>query len=313
MLTKKFLQDLQFEAEDIPYILKNDRLYGEEIEKLAAVYMADKGKRNRKPYSQAEFQQRRSQMLESLDAADKACGDSDNEYIANLLFWLHCVPYAKPLYERANIAMDIYWESMSDLACKTRENKQKRGKCGTAVTWNWYSLFLDLLLFSLGRLQFYIETFEEDCYRFEDFTLKKGDTVYSCHIPSTGKLTPELCMDSFQRAYAFFKEELNGPIIPIVCHSWLLFPPYLEKVFPEGSNLEKFARLFDVIATISSGDVFIDCTSIFLKPYNGSTAGFPRDNTLRRNFIDYIEAGNTFGYGYGVILYDGEKDKIING
>ena len=35
MLTEKFLQDLQFEAEDIPYILKNDRLYGEEIEKLA--------------------------------------------------------------------------------------------------------------------------------------------------------------------------------------------------------------------------------------------------------------------------------------
>ena len=274
--------------------------------------MADKGNRSRRPYTPEEVQQRHSQMLDSLAAADKVCKDCDNEYIANLLFWLHCVPYAKPLYERADIDLSIYWESMSDLACKTRECKQKRGKCGTYVTWNWYSLFLDLLLFSLGRLQFYIETFQEDCYQFGDYTLKKGDTVYSCHIPSTGKLPIQACMDSFQQAYEFFKEDLTSSVIPIVCDSWLLYPPYLEKVFSEGSNLANFAGLFQIIAVTEIGTVFDKCANVFHMPYPGSTRPLPRDTSLRRNFIRYIDEGNTFGSGYGVILYDGQQKRIIN-
>ena len=310
MLSQELLQKLQFTPEDIPYILENDRIYGTDIEKLAVMYMEDKGNRDRKPYSGEEFQQRRSQMLAYLEKAKRVCGE-DKLYISNLLFWLHCVRHVKPLYEQSGIAMDVYWESMADLSCKTRECKKRTGQVGSRVTWNWYSLFFDLLLFSLGRLQFYIETFTEDRYSCGGYTLRKGDTVYSCHIPSTGKLLTEDCMDSFQRAYEFFKEDLPSSVIPIVCHSWLLYPKYAEQVFPEGSNLQKFQTLFEIIATEETAD-FDNCGTVFQMAYPGSTDPLPRDTALQRNFIRYIDAGGTFGAGYGVILYDGKKREIIN-
>ena len=45
---------------------------------------------------------------------------------------------------------------------------------------------------------------------------------------------------------------------------------------------------------------------------NLSVSQLPRDTTLRRNMVRYIENGGGFGFGFGVILYDGEQKKIIN-
>lgn len=36
----------------------------------------------------------------------------------------------------------------------------------------------------------------------------------------------------------------------------------------------------------------------------------PKDTSLRRNFITYLQQGNPMGVGLGVLLFDGEK--IIN-
>ena len=120
-------------------------------------------------------------------------------------------------------------------------------------------------------------------------------------------------MDSLQKAYEFFKKrgKIEGNVMRIFCASWLLYTPYVENIFPEGSNLHKFAEMFDVYLDSERED-FSDCWRIFGKKYEGTTEGLPSDTTLRRNFIKYINEGKSFGNGYGVILYDGEQRKIIN-
>ena len=121
-----------------------------------------------------------------------------------------------------------------------------------------------------------------------------------------------MCMDSFHQAYEFFKPNLSGDIIPIISITWLLYQPYIDKVFPENSNLLQFANMFDVVKSSSSGNAFYDGWRVFNKMYDGTTKDLPTDNTLRRNFIDYINNGGDFGCGYGIILYDGKNKKIIN-
>jgi len=48
--------------------------------------------------------------------------------------------------------------------------------------------------FTLGRLQYEVYPFGYDEYTYENFKLKKGDRVYSCHIPANGKLTEDMCI-----------------------------------------------------------------------------------------------------------------------
>lgn len=118
-------------------------------------------------------------------------------------------------------------------------------------------------------------------------------------------------MESFQKAYEFFKPDISGNIIPIISDTWLFYKPYIDQVFPAKSNLKQFANLFDIIDNYTSTDGFYDGWRVFHKMYEGTTEGLPDDTTLQRNFIAYINAGGHFGYGYGILLYDGEKKEIV--
>ena len=92
--------------------------------------------------------------------------------------------------------------------------------------------------------------------------------------------------------------------MPVVCHSWLLYPPYLEEVFPEGSNLCRFAEMFRILFVDQVGDHFPDCWRVFGKMHQKDLKDFPADTRLRRSFLIYMQNGGDFGYGYGILLYD---------
>ena len=136
--------------------------------------------------------------------------------------------------------------------------------------------------------------------------LKKGDVVYNCHIPSGSPLAPEAVMDSLRRAHAFYQPE-NG-VLPVICHSWLLYPPH-KKVFPPASNLLRFAEMFDVTESEVSPD-YNDFWRIFHCPYHASLKNLPRRTELQRNFAAYLQQGNQMGLGLGVLLFDGKT--ILN-
>lgn len=309
MLSSSFLEKIGFSPVDISEICSCDAPYTHELDALADAFMHENGQRGKVPYTQLEYQEKRERAHSFLMQAAALCQDY-HVYMAHLLFWLHCVPHAKLYYATHGINEAVFWDSMYDLVCKTEMCKKNYGRIGVYL--DWFYLFFDYLLFGLGRLQFFIERFERECYRFGDFELRKGDTVYSCHIPANGKLSIDCCFSSFQNAYDFFKDDLSSSVIPITCESWLLYPPYVQKVFAKDSNIARFAALFDIVSQHSTGRRFLDARNVFGRFIDSDTSTLPQKTNLQRSFIHFIEEGNDFGSGYGIILYDGVERRILN-
>ena len=304
----EFLGKLGIKEADAREILTSNEKIGNAIQKLAREYMAYAPKVFLKPYEvgqRAVTEQRRNEFLNRV----KEAAGEEPLYKAWLLFWLHCIPYAREQYLQMGIPEEIFWDTMKDITYKMDECRQVYEECG--VFSGWFFLHFDWQVVAFGRLQYQIRDFIKEHYAWGDFELNRGDPVYALHIPSSGKLTVELCMDSLQRAYEFLKKDLKNNILPVVCNSWLLFPPYVEQVFGEGSNLKAFAQMFDVMEEIPR-ETFEDGWRLFGAAHTEPVSRLPRDTTLQRNMVRYIENGGGLGFGYGVLLYDGEKRKIIN-
>ena len=217
----------------------------------------------------------------------------------DMIFLILCAKPLHYIYRQEKLGEELFWDTMCDLQYKLMECKQVFNVWGTFVT-GWFQRFYLCERFKLGRLQYETAPFPYESYKG---ILKKDDTVYNCHIPSCGALTPDAILDSLKRAYAFYKPK-DG-ILPVVCDSWLLYPPHKD-VFPTGSNLSKFAALFDVIDSAASENNH-DFWRIFGCNYSPDLKALPNDTKLRRNFIDYLSQGNHMGCGFGVLLFDGEK------
>lgn len=308
MLTENLLKKIGYDDAEIAFILENNKKYFPLISPIVEEYL---GQLSPKPYVIYPEGERHLSLKRAEAFVGKVQKNvpQENPFVMNLLAWLNCVPYLYDIYQKFGLRDDVFYESMKDFLYKTRECKLVHGVCGVFV--EWFFLLFELKEFGLGRLQYEVYPFEYDRYECDGYHLKKDDMVYSCHIPSSGKLTRELCMESFQMAYEFFKKDLKGDVIPIITHTWLLYKPYIEKVYPEGSNLKTFASLFEILDN-NKDESFYDAWRVFHKFYQGTTERLPADNTLRRNFIQYMNDGGDFGEGYGIILYDGKQKKIIN-
>lgn len=245
---------------------------------------------------------------EYLKRTDEKTVEGYHRYTAELLFWLYTIPFMKSEYKKRGIPESVLWESMTDVTCKIRECRELYGVTG--VYCDWFFLFTAIRLFRLGRLEFEVCEFMPESYSRAGVELKKGDTVFFSHIPSDGRMSEEACIESYKRAYEFFKPLIKGNIMPVVCHTYLFWPPYLGKVFPEDGNIGKFIKSYDVVLTFPF-KTFNDCWRVFNQEFDGTTDKLPTDTTLRRNFIKYINDGGDHGNGYGVLLFDGEAGKII--
>ena len=310
LVTIELLEKLDTPREYIDQILVQDGIYGETIEKSAKEYILTGEAVALVPYDSEEARTKaHERAIQYLDRAKALSTDEKTQYMLMYLFWIHCIPYAKRFYKMLSIDDEIFYTTMKDLTYKLKECVAVHDAVGVFA--DWFFLQFDMKLFGTGRLQFEVYRFMCDSYCAAGVELKKGDPVYSCHIPSSGPLTVEACMDSLDQAYALFKKELTGTVLPVVVCSWLIYPPYLGSVFPEGSNIYRFSQLFDIIVQRDT-PTFSDDWRVFNRHYTGSTQDLPTDTGMRRRMVDYINGGGIFGWGYGVLLYDGEKKKILN-
>lgn len=309
MLTIDFLTKIGIPENDAVEILFYNQRYNDELSQLADEYLKTNDAPECVPYLSGMREKAHEKAKEYSHRAQNLFPECDNKYMLSLLFWIHCIPRLECIYEENNISLDIFLDSMKDFSYKINECKDVHGLCGVFV--DWFFLFFDLKLFELGRLQYEVASFEGTNYTIGNYRLNKGDVVYSCHIPSGGKFTADDCMDSFAKAYEFFSEQLTDDILPVVCETWLFYPPYVEKIFPKGSNISNFIGMFDIISHTSTGKDFEDGWRIFHREYDGTTETLPKDTSLQRNFISYIEDGGDFGHGYGVLLYDGKNKMIL--
>lgn len=221
-----------------------------------------------------------------------------NIYTINLVLVLICAKNVKALYDKNGFSEEIFFDSMSDISCKLTECKKMHNVWGI-FSLDWYKGIFSLRTFKLGRLEYEIKPFPYDSYK--DY-VKKGDIVYSCHIPSAGPLTPASVIDSLKKAYKFFNIKDN---LIVYCHSWLIYPPHYE-LFPNGSNLRAFYDLYDIIDEEhpTNND---NLWRIFYKPADTPVDELPANTTLQRNFKEYLKKGNFIGIGIGMLVFDGEN------
>ena len=310
MLSEKWLETIQLDKEDIREILEKDKLYGSHIAPLAAAYMQNCPQTRFKPYTQDELVAAKNEALGYLEKAQQPAQTEKDPYMLHLLFWLHCIPYLEQHYLRLGIENRVLVNSLMDLTYKVRECKKEFGCCGVSTP-RFYQIFR-CELFGIGRLQYQTLVYEKEPYAAAGFALNPGDRVYGCHIPSSGKLGVDACMDSLDRAYQLFKADLKDDILPVCCVSWLLYPPYAEKVFADGTNIKNFYRLFDVVYATDWGQNFGISQIVFDIPYSGNPDTMPQETSLQKRFVSYIKSGGSAGSGFGILLYDGVKKIIIN-
>lgn len=230
-----------------------------------------------------------------------------HRYTVDLVFILYCARSLKYVYANKGFSDELFYNTMRDLKCKLNECRTIHGINGI-FTLKWYRRFFLCRLFALGRLEYGINEFIYDDWK--NGTLKRGDLVFDCHIPSSGEpFTPDAVMDSLRTAYKFFKQtgHLKGDIMTVVCHSYLLYPKTLQ-LFPENGNVRKFAALFDPVNSVEEPDN-PNFWRIFGRdfPADRNFDGIELNTTLRRNFAKYLADGKNMGLSYGVMQFDGEK------
>ena len=272
-------------------ILKYDSILGAEVEPYVKDYMSDK----------LTIQQ----VMEMLDPLKT---EEISVYTVHLIFVLRASEYLYAKYKENNFSTELFIDTMKDIKYKTNECIKFEGIVGTTVLW-WFDGFFKLERFGFGRLQYDVRISEEDI-KLSQYTIKKGDFFIQTHIPSGSPLKHELCIESYQMAYEFFKNRISNNILPIKCESWLLFPPYIDQgVFEKGTNIYNFATDYERVGLVEK-ETLLPAHSVFNMDYNGNAEELPQNTGLQKRFVTYIKNGGTFGRGIGVLLFDGQN--IVN-
>jgi len=202
----------------------------------------------------------------------------------------------EPLYEKyreQDIDESIFWNTIMDIKYKLDECKTVHDIWGIFVLF-WYPGFYRMTRFAFGRLQFDLAVYNWNTYEKDGVIVQKGDLVLDCHIPSSGKLTRELCWDSYRRAIAFSGRKV------IICDSWMLYPPQLE-FLPAHSSILEFARDYEIIEQADKPD-FPNAWRIFGKYSKLPPEEWPIDTSLQRAFKERILEGLPVGDGRGILI-----------
>ena len=237
-----------------------------------------------------------------LNVFDKIAERAEvDKYEAHMVLLLLYVPYLKEIYKQNGLSEELLYETMSDLRAKLYESRSLKGVWGNFVAF-WYGIFYRLSIFRLGRLEYEKKILDRDV-----LSLKAGTPILSCHIPSDGRLSKEDVINSLKKAYDFFPEFRTNGLLPILCSSWLLYPPMMDKVFPKGSNLYEFASLFTIESEREDAQN-PDLWRVFNVTYtDGCITALPEDTSLRRSLKAYLLEGKNMGSGIGLLYFDGEK------
>ncbi len=227
-----------------------------------------------------------------------------NKYLLNITFILICLPDLLNEYIEQGLGEALFYETMQDLVYKNNECLFVKGCSGTFKL-NWYNAFFQLRRFAFGRFQCELKEFAEDYVLISGYKISKGDCYINVHIPASGiPLTDDVRLESYKRAYTFFKRSFEGEKAVFACNSWLLYPK--NKAFlPEYSNTLKFMQDYEIIKSYPL-DEFTDSWRVFgsdKPPYKLSESS----SSLAKALAGWINSGHKTGIGFGVFLFDGEK------
>ncbi|MBO7761715.1 MAG: hypothetical protein J6T24_02855 [Clostridia bacterium] len=241
--------------------------------------------------------------LTAPDAAALLYGvrEDIHPYTKNAAFVLSCFFRDRESFI-AECGEEIFYDTARDLLYKLQECERRYGIVGSSAI-SWHNLLLRRSILTLGRLQFHTVAFPFDDYRGVSHSVKKGDTIIKMHIPSSGKLREEDCLDSYRRAYRYFRPQFDSDVIPFACFSWLLAPEL--RVELAGGGIAAFSSHFTIFRVSDipeNGDLW----RVFGKDYTDPRE-MPRGTRLQAVMADRVARGEAMQCGYGLFAHDGER------
>lgn len=217
-------------------------------------------------------------------------------------------------YKKKNIPEDIFWDTMTDIKIWIDDHRARTDEDGVFEL-HWLMHHMNLHIFKVGRLQYQLCIwYFKSRYNKNGVKIGFGDKILNMHIPRGAKLDYDECVGSLDLAKDFFAKYFpKFPNDKYMCHSWLLYPGN-KNFMPEGSNILKFASLYDIVEENE------DPESAYLWLYgqkfkndelikNRKTTGnyghideLPQKSSLQKSTIDFIKNGGIFGEALGVII-----------
>lgn len=214
--------------------------------------------------------------------------------------------HMRELYKKNGYSDELWKASVRDLGFKNRECFEVYGEWGLFT--DWFHLFLELKIFSLGRLQYELDRYSMTNVPMVRHGIKlipNETNILSIHIPSDGRLSEADVFDSFKKAYDFFKGYIFDKKIIFQCSSWLLYPRMLEFMSPN-SNLSKFINCFEIL-DMGLDPKFSNCWRLFGRDYSEGSKALTRNTTLQKQYAKWLDNGGIPGYGKGIIVFDGKN------
>ncbi len=188
-----------------------------------------------------------------------------------------------------NLPKDVWLDTMKCFTRFAEEHFRSTGAYAFDRGW-WTTRQVGARLFRVGELEY--ELREQD-----------GRRWIALHIPSDTRLTPDRLNDSVSRARLFLKEYFpEWADLPMQCHSWLMSPK-LQELLPEGSNILRFQRAFDItsVEPDSNGAVGWVFSLTGEQQKTMRVESLPEDTTLRRNVKALLLKGGAVGAAGGVL------------
>ena len=220
----------------------------------------------------------------------------DEEGKRNLLSYLYLSEKLSQRYAEAGIGEEILIDTLTDIVRWTDIWTDLKGELWLGET-NWLSRHLSMKLFAIGRLQFCMAPAEHST---PEKGIAKGDPIIEIHIPASGPLRIDDCRASIEEAKRFFERYFpEYKYKAFTCHSWLL-DSTLKNILPEGSNILKFAALFDVVSEDESFELL---RYIFKRTTNSRNVkdAYPT-STLAVKVREAVLSGTVFHESLGIIM-----------
>ena len=227
-------------------------------------------------------------------------------YTLWLLFLIEAAIPARQAYAQKGIADDIFWDTFTDLRYKADECQAMYGVWGNFVS-SWYPIFYSCSIVKLGRLEYENTVYPwDEPYMCRSVTVRKGDPVKSIHIPSSREPFDRASrLDSYRRAWDFFQKELQDRPLICTCHSWLLYPQNRQILSPS-SRVVDFMGDFDLLRA-EPDPAFSNGWRVFGPDCQLPPDRLPERTSMQRAFKRWLCGGNVTGYGFGILIFDGNS------
>lgn len=168
--------------------------------------------------------------------------DLDEELRNVVLICTYCflVPSSRTVYLAKGLTEENWRDNMPDLLWHMHDEDGKVWMDTLNGEFVWHISILNATNIKLGRLQFYPMYASQD---YPQVGVKQGDHLIGFHIPACGPLTPESCLDAFDRARKFCAtREPAWEFSHFFCRSWLFNPVYQKYLAPT-SNIVRVQKL----------------------------------------------------------------------